>query len=395
MADANAGTQGAMTGAAAGATVGSAVPGIGTAVGAIGGAVIGGVSGLFGGGGSKSSGYTLPPEYELQYIQQFQDDMARRQADYQGLQTAYDAFDQKIGALNDIISRGYTPQAFQQIQQSNFQLTQALGKSGLNLAENDFLTKDDQNDLQQMMNIAQGDFKGQTSPVLEGQLADQKRQLEQDLTRQGLSPTQRLIALNQFEQNATQQRFNFAQQQFGLQGQVIGQRAGLRQQGFNQATNSLGSGMNMASQYMGAYGQLGQNYGAQYSGIQQMFQGQSGLRQEGQAAFQTMGQFKFSNNTKDLLAAGRVGPGSFYQQTGIDRGSTSGYRQGISGQEQAAMYGTAPGVDYSIGGAVAFNHGRMPYQEAAVKERAKAREEELRQRAAAAPSSGGFVRVGG
>lgn len=320
------------------------------------------MSKMFGGGDSQKGGYTLPPEFEIQYIQQFEEDMARREQDYQMVTQAYNLYDQKISALNNIISKGYNEQDFYQLQDSNMRLAQTMGGSAEELAKNGFLTKEDQNDLQSMKNIAQGDFKGQTSGVLEGQLADQKRQLEQDLTRQRLSPTQRLIALNQFEQNATQQRFGFAQQQFGMQGQLINQRAGLRQQGYGQSMNTLQGNMGLASQYMGAYNQLGQNYGNQYSAFGQALAFQGGLRQEGQEAYKTMGQFKFSNNTKDALKSGLIGPGTYMQQTGIDRGNLKGYARGIAGQEYDFNNGIGAAPQYDLRTARAYNNQRLNWQ---------------------------------
>lgn len=341
--------QGAVTGAAGGAAAGGAIGGPWGA--AIGGTA-GFISGLFGGGGSSTkSGYTLPPEYELQYLQQFQQSMDQMNQDYQKVGQAFDAYNTKINGLNDIISNGYTPQAFQAIQQSNFQLGQTLGMNAQDLAKNGFITGEDQKGLAEMEKVASGNYSQVSNPVLEGQLNDQKRQLEQDLARSGVSPQQRAIALQQFDQSANNQRYGQAQQQFGLYGQLIGQRAGLRQQGYGQATNTLGLGMQQAGQYMSAFGALGQNYGNQLQAQNSALSFQQGLRQEQQGAFTTLGQFKLSGTTNKFLQAGGAqqwgGPGSYQQQTGISRDMVSGYRNFIRTGENNFQKGAGPAVAYN------------------------------------------------
>lgn len=343
MGDGKAAAGGAASGAAGGATVGTAIlPGWGTAIGAGVGAIAGGVSGFFGGGGgsSQKSGYTLPPEYELQYLDMFEQQMQQMQQDYQQAGMAFQAYDQKINALNEIITTGYKPEHFQAIQQSNFQLAQSLGKDAQGLVESGFITADDAKDLAEMQKVAAGEYEQVKNPVLEGQLNAQKRQLEQDLARSGVSPQQRAIALSQFDQSANEQRFGQAQQQFGLRGNLINQRAGLRQQGYGQATGTLQQGMGQAAQYMGAYGQMGANYASQYGAQNQTLQMQQGLRGEGREAFTTMGQFKFSKPTQQGIESGLVGPGSYYQQTGVARGEMGNYRNFIKTQERSStLYG--------------------------------------------------------
>ncbi len=324
---------GALGGAASGAAVGSVFPGIGTAIGAGVGAIAGGLAGAFGGGGSQESGYTLPPEYELQYLQQFQQQMQQMQQDYQAIGQAYEAYNTKINALNETIQSGYRPENFRAIQESNMRIGKALGMNAEQLAKGGFITAEDRNSLAEMEKVAAGNYNQVSNPVLEGQLNEQRRQLEQDLARSGVSPQQRSIALQHFDQSANEQRYGQAQQQFGLYSNLINQRAGLRQQGYGQAANTLGLGMQQGAQYLTGYQQLGQNYAGQHAAANNMFQLNQGLRGEGREAFTTMGQFKFGDQTKGLLQAGVVGPGSMYDQTGVARNDAKNFGKYISSMQ--------------------------------------------------------------
>lgn len=312
-------------------------------VGAIGAGVAGlgdAIGGLFGGGGgsSQKSGYTIPPEYELQFLQQFQNQFSQMQSDYQTIGAAYNAYNDKIGALNNIIEKGYSPENFQAIQQSNFQLGQTLGMDAQTMAKNGFITSKDQQDMQYMQGLIQGHGQGGTkNQALEDQIGNQKRQLEQDLARGGVSPAQRAGALAQFEQSANQQRDQNSQQEFGQMSQLLAQRSGLRQQGYNQATNTLNQGMNMGNQYMAGYQQLGQNYAGQQNAAQNMLQLQQGLRGEANQNFQLLGQMNLSKTTSNFIKGGGAsqwgGPGSYGSQTGIPRNQTGSFASFNQGQE--------------------------------------------------------------
>ena len=301
-----------------------------------------GIASMFGGGGgsSQKGGYTLPPEYELQYLQEFDQWMSQAQQDYSMVGEAYNTFNDRVNTLNSIIEQGYSPERFQTLQDNTFRLSQVMGQDAEALASGGFITDADKADLAEMQKVASGRYQDVNNPVLEGQIQSQQRQLEQELARAGVPPSQRAIALSQFNQGANEARFGQAQQQFGLYGNLISQRAGLRQQGYNQAAGTLNQQMNYGQQFMGAYGQLGQNFGSQYSAMQARQAMQQGLRGEQQNMFTTMGQFKFSGQTKDALSSGLVGPGTMMQQTGVSGQAMDPYSDWVKKQERNySMYG--------------------------------------------------------
>lgn len=298
------------------------------------------VSSLFGGGGgsSQKGGYTIPPEYELQFLQQFQTQLSQMQADYQTIGAAYSAYNDKVNALNNIIENGYSHDNFLAIQQANFSLSQALGSDAQTLAKNGFLTEQDAKDMEYTKGLIQGHGQfGTQDKALEDQIANQKRQLEQDLARGGVSPAQRAIALAQFEQSANAQRSQNAQQVAGSMSQLIAQRAGLRQMGYGQAQSTLGGNMNLANQYMTGYQQLGQNYAGQLNAQQNALQMQQGLRGEANQNYQILGQMNLSRQTNNFLKGGGAsmwgGPASYGSQTGIPGNQTGNFARWNQSQE--------------------------------------------------------------
>lgn len=289
-------------------------------LGAIAGGVLGGVAGAFGGGGgsSSSSGYTLPPEYELQFLQQMQQNLDYTQQQYQQSNDLYNTFNDRLNLIQGAMSNTIpSNEALAQMRQSNISLAQQLGASAEDLVKNGFITKDDQAHLQDYQNAVQGKLE---DPGLKQQHLEQRRQLQQDLARQGVPPAQQQIALQQFDQNSRSEMFN---RSVGLAQGIAGGlnlSSALRQQGYNQA---LGSNQNLMGQLGFAQQGLGQmaNFGQMgYQAGMGNLQYQLGLQNQANQQYTTLGQFKLSGTTKDAIKSGLVGPGTYAQQTGIARG---------------------------------------------------------------------------
>jgi hypothetical protein len=335
---------GALGGASSGASLGTALfPGVGTAIGAAVGGIAGGLGGAFGSSGSKTtSGYSIPPEYELQYIQQFQTQLGQMQQAYQQVQSLASAFSTKIDALNSIIGGGDKNEALQALQQSNYNIAQGLGMSGEDLVKNGFMTAADKADVDKMSQLAGSPDQLVKDPALEQQINQQRAQTTLDLKRQGASPAAIAQALQKYDMAAEQARFQRSQdlKSTGLNqiGQVISTRAGLRQQGFGQAQNTLNQNLGFTGQ---ALGLLGSNYGQQLSAQNQALTMQSQIRGEQTNAFTTMGQFKFSPYTSRAIESGLTGPGTFAQQTGLSRDLVDPYQLAVRrGENSANMGGT-------------------------------------------------------
>lgn len=311
---------GKLVGMGAGAGIGSLFgnPGVGAALGGAAGSMFGG------GGSSSSSGYTLPPEYELQFLNQIKDNLSQTQAQYGAVNNLYNTYSQRLdtiyGAMQSTIP---SDQALQSMRQNNVDLANQLGASAEDLVKNGFITKDDQQHLQDYQNAAQGKLE---DPGLKQQHLEQRRQLQQDLARQGVPAAQQQIALQQFDQNARSEMFN---RSVGLSQGIAGGlqlSQALRAQGYNQA---MGSSQNLMSQLGFAQQGLNNLNALGQSGFQAGMQNQQyqlGLQNQANQQYQTLGQFKLSGTTKNAIQSGLAGPGSYYTQTGVSRGNVGQFK---------------------------------------------------------------------
>jgi len=321
--------------------IGSGIASIASPVGAIAGAV-GAVAGAFSSGSSQtsSSGYTLPPELELQMFQQFHQTQSGLEQYRQQIGSAMNALQAKLDTLNQAIG-GTLPaaDATKMLAQHNSDLASSLGMSAEEMVKNGFMTEDDAKTLTQMRSLTdQGNIF--EDPQLKNQLQDQRRQLDQQLAQQGASPAMRAQALSQFDRQAQEQMFSRSQElktsQSNLLSQQLQSSLGARQAGFNQALQGYQAGQ---SQLGFVQNTLGQQAGLSNQGFQAGLQGAqagSSLAQNQFGNYQQLGTFKFSNTAKNLLSSGAIGPGSVYGQTGIPGSQTGGYAKNIGRQENAA-----------------------------------------------------------
>lgn len=334
--------QGAVTGAAGGASVGTAIsPGIGTAIGA----GVGAVAGLFGGGGgsSQSSGYTIPPEMELQLVNYFQTAMTQLSADHKNITALGDAFAAKLDTLSKAMT-GSIPsdQAVQTLAAHNMQIATNLGMSADDLISHGFMTAGDAEQIQKLKDLQTEDYSS-IDPAFTQKLADGRAQLDQELRRQGASPATRAQALAQFDRDAAAQKFSHGQElkttQAGLIAGTLQAGQASRAMGFQEVVNSLAAGqgeINMARQ---GYSSLTSMAQTELAGGLTVTKAGQDTTKAGMDLYSNLGQFKLSNDTKNLMESGLIGPGSVFSQTGVSRINADNYKNYITKQENAGHAG--------------------------------------------------------
>lgn len=306
-----------------------------------------------GGGGGPQSQYYLPPELEVQYLDFFQNQLGQLQDMMAQNQSLQDVYNQRA-EIAENASRGAIPseQAMQQLTGTATNIAMLAGRDVEDLIKNGYMTELDRDLLSQSQQelSALRNLEGQqaTDPRIENQLKDQRRQLEQDLARQGVGPAQRAIALSQFERQASELRFSTSQELIQNQFQRglgrLGAIGGISQQGL--AARQFGQAQTgQAFSQLQAQALAGQQAAQGYAGLlqqrfgigQQGFQNQLGLLSQQQGAYTTTGQFGFSKPTQQLLGAGAIGPGTLFQQTGVPTQGTGANLRNVQKAENRAF----------------------------------------------------------
>jgi hypothetical protein len=330
----------AAAGAGTMAAAGSAFGPWGAAIGGI----AGGIAGLFGGGGETTqSGYTLPPEYELQYFQQMQKNFQQIQLAYKQSQSLYQIYNQRLETISKALQGTIpTDEALRGMTDTSMKLGLTLGMDAQTLAKNGYITASDQTQLEKMQRMTEDPSKYKNAAT-ENDIASQKRQLLQQLVRSGASPAQQAQALALFEQTAAQYRQQATNTMVGQMGQNIQLGAGLRQQGFGQAVSAIGTMQGQIGAAQQSMGLLSSVYGGQYNAGQSTLQTQQGLRGEANAQFADLGKYQISDRSQAALESGLVGPGSYYTQTGISGSAMGNYRNWVATKERMDSAGSYQG----------------------------------------------------
>lgn len=308
------------------------------------------LAGSFVGGPNRSApgAAYLPPEYDVALIRASQDQLKQINANYAQITQLGAIFNQRMDLLNKA-AKGLIPPATltRSLTLQSAQIAKAFGGDVQTAIKNGFMTPQDQADLANLRKAENQDF---TDPTLERQLTTQKAQLEQELRRQGVGPAQRLRALQDFDQYATESRFSRKNELLNeLQSRTLG-RVGA-------SVNARTAGYNIAA---GEYGALNANLeqtsrainfsanlaGNQLAGNQSVLGVQGALRQETLNNYRNLGTYNFNNETRDLLQTGNIGPGTVYSQTGIPRALTEDVKGTIAGQE-VSSYNRASGKTVS------------------------------------------------
>ena len=337
------------------------------------GSIAQGVGSIIGGGGSStSSGYTLPPELAMQMLNQFQTSLKNTYQQQQQNQQMMDLYNDRADVINSAISGSLpTAEAMKSLQQSSTQIAMMFGGNTMEAIKQGFLDKGSaeaagliKEQAGQMQNFNQGildNLKQMQSsnfvdPALKHQQEDQRRQLQQDLQRQGVSPAGQQAALSQFDRQSSDQLFSRsqdlmnqttqrAQMMIGASGSAFNQyasgissAAGLQLQGQNQAYNQA---MGQYGQFTGALAAGQQGYaglsalqGNQFNLGQANLQTSRQLNADTQNAFNQIGQYQFNGDVSAALKAGLAGNQTFYQQTGYVRGGGPGGIKNVAGQQQ-------------------------------------------------------------
>lgn len=298
--------------------------------------------------------YHLTPEYEMQMLAEFQNSITQYQQYQDQNRQLFDAYNQRVEALSGMISGALPSQeGLKYLTESTQKIAMAFGGDAEAMAKAGFMDSY----TKEYMDQAKAEYANigttnNTNPVLEAQLADQRRQLEQDLARSGVGPAQRSIALRQFEQSALSQRFEANNQtsaaRLGALSTMQGNVLQARGQNYNQALGGYGAQFNFLQNQQGMFqsgtAALGNLYGQQYQFGQQYLNTADQLSQRNTQMYQTLGQYDLSKATRYAIESGLVGPGSVMQQTGVSRNNTVGYKDYIRDQENAGgpvSYGPA------------------------------------------------------
>ncbi len=286
------------------------------------GAVTEGVSGFFGGGDDSGSRFSFEnPEQEIQFINQFEADLASIENDIGRFGELERNFNQRLDFLDQGIS-GLIPSqsVIEGLRDTTFQLTQALGEDAIALADAGFLTDDVRQELDDLRSL---ESKRVQDPRLKADQEERKRELIQNLVRGGANQdviSQALAKLDEdFESESFQRSEQLKELRFGRGIKRIGTRVSATESGFNRATGSLG-----------ALGEVGDTVRADLNSLfaiadarrragAESIAGQSSLRGERQEGFKTLGQTNFSDVTQKLVEGGFVGPGTVRDQTGVAR----------------------------------------------------------------------------
>lgn len=270
------------------------------------------ISGIIGGAtakGPESARLQLPPALEIDYLRNSQQLLDQIQSDIQKTYNLEKVYNQRLDVVDKAV-KGILPDPKQ------------------------IKYLDDAN-IDEFGNLRDIESEGFKDPVLENQLQTEKSSLEQELARKGISPAQRLQALNQFNKIADERRFTRTEElrtnktQRGLARLSAGQ-------------DLSGSLVNRALQGGSA---LAQTAGQRFQAGQAAIEGRRVLGAQGQDTFKQLGQTKFSEEVRGLLKNGQIDTGGYAtdsyngqtQYGNVFNANTGKFEQGVSGPVSAGV----------------------------------------------------------
>lgn len=293
-----------------------------------------GITSMFG-SNETSGGYSLPPELEIQLLNDSQAGLEQVRADFDRLDQLQTVYNQRLDLL-DRYTQGQLPpeQAVKELSSLSASIAKAFGGRTLDAVNRGFMDEDTARELEDLRQVESQDYK---DPVLEGQLGDQRAQLEQDLARRGVGPAARLIALQRFDRAANEQRFTRTEELRTGKTQRAVARGGLRTQARQQGLSEAQTGLDVVSRELNRTndltGLLGNIGSGRFNVGQQGLAIRSGLRGERLATAAELGKYQFSNTANRALESGLLGPGTVRQQIGMDRNNLEAYRRYVKGYE--------------------------------------------------------------
>lgn len=319
------------TGSVLGSTAGMAAAGaaVGGPVGAVVGGAVGFLGSMFSKGGDETQqeqGMTIPYEMERSYTEYMLGSMQMLSQDYNRFATAATAYQGMTDALIES-NKNNIPrdEAMRTVTDNQMILAQMFQGDAAAAIANGFMDADTakymglvdaegKNLRQELSALESAEFK---DPTLERDLQKQKADLEQRLQRAGASPAARAQALREFEQGATESRFqrseelktgktsrliSGAQSVSSLYGQAFNTGMQGKQFNLNQATTGFNMGQQAwqmgQSAISGQANLVGQGYNMQ----QQTYAVGAAARQEMGGYYDKAGQFAFSKQAKDYIS---------------------------------------------------------------------------------------------
>jgi hypothetical protein len=303
--------------------------------------------------GSGGAALSLPPELEIQMLDDMQMDFDRMNMNFGKIESLTAAYDDRMQTVTDMIN-GVMPEAdgIQALQDNTLAMATMFGDSVQELMDSGFITEDVQSELDNLRAMEGEDF---TDPALEQDLAEQKRQLEQQMVRDGIGPAQRANALRQFEQGATESRFTRKQELLNNATQRgmarIGATLQARGQGVSEAMQMFGATVTGMNALFDQYGQgasaLAGIAGGRLTAGQQGIETSQGIMSDRQNRYTSVGAFTLSDRAKDAVRGGLVGPGTFGQQTGVGLHNVEAYGHNVARRESGFGFnsGVQAGMD--------------------------------------------------
>lgn len=272
---------------------------------------IGAIASLFG-GSEQVQGLTLPSEYELVFLEQFDQNLEQLNQDLVIVDNANQAFQDRVSALEGVLNASIPPaEALTRLRDSSLRIAESLGLGAEELVSNGLLDDSDIEDLNTLKDLENQDFR---DPRLESQIRDERARLEQELRRSGAGPATRAQALADFDQRAEERRFSTNLELRSNQSALVSNRVGLKQRlresNLARTLNSLGALNAQTDLARQGINQAGQLASARFQVASQTVQQRQLLRTASEQAFTNLGQFDFSKRTRRLLEAGEVGPGA-------------------------------------------------------------------------------------
>lgn len=282
------------------------------------GAAIKGVAGLASGQSSSTqvSGIELPQEFELDMIDQADQNLTAVRQDLETNQAALDLFNERMDILQKSADQLVPDdQTIARLRDNAIRLQEKVGLETEKLVEGGFLTQSEAQDLAQarQLSFGEGELTGAAKEAFE----NQKAQTIQNMKRSGASPAVIDQALRQlettFKQGTAQSLLGLTQQrsmlrQQNLQGAQIGMNA------IRGNLEAIGSGLQMQA---GLASQQAQGQSL-FSQLQQR------LRQEGMDVFKQVGSYDLSSKTLGQIRSGDIGPlGGGQNLASVRQGTTN------------------------------------------------------------------------
>lgn len=283
----------------------------------VGGQIIGG---LFG-NQSEESGMTLPPTLQLEMLRGSKQAFEMIQRNIADVDDLIASYDQRIQLIQEGIENTIPEsQMLEQLTNNSAQIALKLGADAQDLIDNGFLDSEDIDRIKQLDEISSQNFRDE---AFEQDYEKQKMALKQELRRQGVTGSAYEMTLNKWEADKSverQQRTEILRQgSFNRGLQTLQAQSALRQQGYGNVLQGFGAQQQILGNAQQQFGNLANIAGQQ---VQMGFAGmnqQANLAGVRQNLFNSLGQFKLSENMSQQAISGNTQNWNYLMQT-LDKG---------------------------------------------------------------------------